>query len=497
MLPLHSAWKAALDGKVYAQPLVAAGRVYVATENDSIYALDAHDGHVLWHRHLGPAMTNVVSQVGCGNIDPLGITSTPVIGPVRNIIFMVETVQDGPDVIHHQLVGLDLTTGATRVSANADPGGVQNPLYIQQRAGLAWANSRVYVGYGGYAGDCGPYHGWLVSLTAAGTGKVAFDVTPHDGLGAIWETGGPAIDTRGDLFVGTGNNNPHVATHDYGESVLKFDPTLHLLANFSSSNATADNDLGTTTPALVGGNMVFEVGKQHIGYLLDATDLHELQHLTVCPTSEAKGADAFDGTHLYVPCDAGIQEVNIDTVHRSMSLGWTGPSTSASGPPMLAAGSLWSVDWGNAKLYALNPTTGAARAGFPISIDSTPHFAAPSAALGLILIGTNTGVSAYAGPSGAPPAAIGAPQSVSATPATGQATVHWTAPTNASGSSVTGYSVWAFIAGNPVVGHVFNSTATTKTVTGLTHGKTYTFRVAAITAHGTGPESAASNAVTA
>ena len=97
-------------------------------------------------------------------------------------------------MIHHQLVGLDLTTGVVRVSANADPGRGQNPLYIQQRAGLAIGNGRVYIGYGGYAGDCGPYHGWLVSLDLHGHHKLAFDVTPHDGLGAIWETGGPAID---------------------------------------------------------------------------------------------------------------------------------------------------------------------------------------------------------------------------------------------------------------------------------------------------------------
>jgi outer membrane protein assembly factor BamB len=494
MLPLHSAWNATLDGNVYAQPLVAAGRVYAVTENDSVYALDAHDGHVLWHRHLGPAMTNVVSQVGCGNIDPLGITSTPVIGPARNIIFVVEAVQDANQVIHHQLVGLDLTTGLVRVSANADPGGVQNPLYIQQRAALAWANGRVYVGYGGYAGDCGPYHGWLVSLTAGGTGKLAFDVTPHDGLGAIWETGGPAIDGTGNVYVGTGNNDPHVSTHDYGESVLKFSPTLGLLANFSNSNAINDQDLGTTTPALVGGNMVFEIGKQNVGYLLDATDLHELQHLTVCPTSEAKGADAFDGTHLYVPCDAGIQEVSIDTVHRSMSLGWTGPSTVSAGPPMLAAGSVWSVDWGNARLFALNPGTGAARSGFPINIASTPHFAAPSAALGLLLVGTNNGVSAFTGPSGPPPPAIGAPGSVTAAAGSAQATIHWTAPVNTSGSPVTSYAVWAFLGSTPAADHVFNSNATSQTLTGLTHGKTYTFRVAAITEHGIGPESAPSNA---
>ena len=495
-LPLRQAWKAALDGRVYAQPLVVAGRVFAVTENDTVYALDAHDGHVLWQRHVGTPMTNVVAQVGCGNIDPLGITSTPVINATANIAFVVATIQDANQIIHHQLIGLDVTTGAVRVSANADPGGVQNPLYIQQRAGLAMGNGRVYVGYGGYSGDCGSYHGWMVSLTQGGTGKVAFDVTPNTRQGAIWETGGPAIDAGGDLFVGTGNPNPNVATGDYGESVLKFDPTLHLLHNFSNSNATADFDFGTTTPALVGGNMVFEIGKQNIGYLLDAGDLHELQHLTVCPTSEAKGADAFDGSHLYVPCDAGIREVNVDTVNRSMSLGWTGPSTSHAGPPILAGGALWSVDWGNARLYALSATTGATMSGFPIAIDPTPHFAGPSAALGLLLVGTNSGVSAFDGPNGPPPPAFGAPTAVKATPGNARATIRWTAPTNPSGSPVTSYTVTPFIGTTAQTSRVFTSTATTEVVTGLTNATTYTFRVAASTAHGIGPRSAPTAAIT-
>jgi polyvinyl alcohol dehydrogenase (cytochrome) len=496
LLPLHQAWKAALDGSVYAQPLVVAGRVFAVSENDTVYALDAHDGHVLWHRHVGTPMTNVVSQVGCGNIDPLGITSTPVIDAIRNVVFVVGAIQDANKVIHHQLFGLDVTTGVVRVSANADPGRVQNPLYIQQRAGLALGNGRVYVGYGGYAGDCGPYHGWMVSLTESGGAKVAFDVTPHDGQGAIWETGGPAIDPSGDLLVGTGNNNPHVATGDYGESVLKFDKTLHLLHNFSNSNATADQDFGTTTPALVGGNMVFEIGKQNVGYLLDAGDLHVLHHLTVCPTSEAIGADAFDGSHLYVPCSAGIQEVKIDSVHRSMSLGWTGPSTANSGPPILAGGALWSVDWGLARLYALNAATGATVSGFPIAIDPTPHFAGPSAALGLVLVGTKSGVSAFDGPTGPPPRAFGAPTAVTATPGNTKATLHWTAPTNPSGSPITSYTITPFIGFAAQTRHTFASTATTEIVTGLTNGKTYTFRIAASTAHGTGPQSNPSNAIT-
>jgi len=406
LLPAHVAWTTNLDQNVYGQPVVFAGRVIAATENDTVYALDAHNGRVLWRVHVGTPVTGVVGQVGCGNIDPLGITSTPVIDTSRHEVFVVAANQDAYRVIHHQLIGLDVFTGSRMMSADADPGGVQNPLYIQQRAGLALGNGRVYVGYGGYAGDCGPYHGWLVSLTEEGTGKVAFNVTPHTGLGAIWAMNGPSIDASGSVYAATGNPNAVPGTGDYGESVIKLDPTLHRLANFSGSNANGDQDLGSSGPALLSDNMLFQVGKQQVGYLLDTRNLAKLQSITTC-TGEAFGGTAFDGHHLYVPCSEHIKEVNVDTVHRSVSLGWSGPPTGNAGPPILAGGALWSVDWLNGTLYALNPATGATIT--TIALGAVPHFASPSAALGLVLVGTNAGVTAFAGPSGPPPPAPPAP----------------------------------------------------------------------------------------
>jgi polyvinyl alcohol dehydrogenase (cytochrome) len=402
LLPIKHAWSTQLDGAVYGQPLVWSRRVLAVTENDTVYALDAHDGHVLWSRHLGSPMRNVVAQVGCGNIDPLGITSTPVIDTTTHTIFVVGAIQDANKVIHHQLFGLDVATGAVRVSANADPGGVQNPLLIQQRTALALSKGRVFIGYGGYAGDCGAYHGWLVSRTEAGTAKLTFDATPHTGQGAIWAPGGPAVDAGGSVYIATGNPNPIVSTGDYGESLLKFDPTLHLLHHFSASNATDDQDLGSVSPALLGSNLVFQIGKQHVGYLLNASDLSKLQSMHVC-SGEAFGGTAFDGKHLYVPCLEHIQEVNINATARSMSLGWTGPTTSSAGPPILAGGALWSIDIADAKLYALDPSTG--KTLTTMTLAAVPHFASPSAALGLLLIGTNTGVTALDGPSGPPPPA--------------------------------------------------------------------------------------------
>src|SRR3569833_28970 len=65
-------WSATLDGAVYGQPLVIGDRVFAATENDSVYALDAATGAVAWSAHVGTPVRR--SSLPCGNIDPLGIT---------------------------------------------------------------------------------------------------------------------------------------------------------------------------------------------------------------------------------------------------------------------------------------------------------------------------------------------------------------------------------------------------------------------------------------
>src|SRR5882672_4269523 len=41
-----------LDGTLYGEPLIWSGRVYVATENNTFYALSASTGRVVWHRHV-------------------------------------------------------------------------------------------------------------------------------------------------------------------------------------------------------------------------------------------------------------------------------------------------------------------------------------------------------------------------------------------------------------------------------------------------------------
>src|SRR5947209_5019176 len=108
------AWQStALDGAMWSQPLLYGSRVYVATQNDTVYALDAATGAVVWQQHVATPVPS--GQLPCGNISPVvGIISTPVIDPAAARIFVVGDTWDG-STIRHELFGLDLGTGSVTV----------------------------------------------------------------------------------------------------------------------------------------------------------------------------------------------------------------------------------------------------------------------------------------------------------------------------------------------------------------------------------------------
>ena len=86
------AWTAELGGVVRGQPLVAEGRILAATETNRVVALDPRTGRMLWSTSVGAPLTGVAAAVGCGNIDPLGVTSTPVVDPATHTLFVVGEV---------------------------------------------------------------------------------------------------------------------------------------------------------------------------------------------------------------------------------------------------------------------------------------------------------------------------------------------------------------------------------------------------------------------
>src|SRR6266487_4254983 len=127
---LTVAWNTSLDGAVYAEPLVVGGHIIVATENNSLYSLNADTGQVEWQTNIGNPATR--SELPCGNIDPLGITGTPVYDSTSGLIFAVAEVS-GP---MHLLVGVDARTGEIKVRRSADVAGMGVELH-QHRGALA------------------------------------------------------------------------------------------------------------------------------------------------------------------------------------------------------------------------------------------------------------------------------------------------------------------------------------------------------------------------
>ena len=379
------AWTAGLDGAVYGQPIVSGGRVLVATENDSAYALDPLTGHVLWRAHLGTPVP--LSTLPCGNIDPLGITSTPVVDPATGSLFVVAELT-GP---LHVLFALDPRTGAVRWSRSVDwPG--QDPRTHQQRAALALGNGRVYVGFGGLAGDCGQYNGVVVGVPVSGAGASVAYVVPTQREGAVWATGGPVIDAAGHVYVSVGNGSS-TGTYDGSDSIVELSPTLQPLGFFAPTTWAADNasdaDLGSLSPVLLPGGWVFIAGKSGTGYVLRQGALGgiggQVSSAAVCP---AFGAAAHVASTAYVPCTDGVRAVTVDSAG-AIHVGWHA-GAGATGPLAVGGGVAWSVDIAAGALDALDLSTGALRAR--IDIGGVPHFAAPALSGGLVLVGTMRGV---------------------------------------------------------------------------------------------------------
>jgi outer membrane protein assembly factor BamB len=369
-----------LDGLVYAQVLAHANRVIAVTQNDTVYALDTATGKPVWTQHLGEPVPR--SSLPCGNVDPTGLLSTPVIDAANGILYVVDYLNQPP---RHELVVLDLNTGNVRTHNPIDPPGA-NPLPLQQRAALALDKGNVYISFGGLLGDCGDYHGWVMSAGAPdGHQRAAYQVETNR-EGAIWAA--PALDAAGDLYVATGNGNS-TTDFDQSNSVLRLSSDLKLLDFFAPSNwadlSRRDADLGSAGPVLLDNGEILQVGKSGVGYLLNASGLGEiggeLYQAPIC-SGGAYGGAAHVGGIVYVACRDGL--VAVQAQEARFSVLWHGPQFSA-GAPTITDDAVWTLDDGTTSLYALSPQDGMVlfreQAG---QATNPPHFLTPSAAGGRI-----------------------------------------------------------------------------------------------------------------
>jgi outer membrane protein assembly factor BamB len=282
-------------GHLYAQPLYwrppgrASGVLIVASESNNVAAIDAAGGGTLWSRSLGaPA---ALSAFRCGNIDPLGITGTPAIDEASGTLYLDAMVADaaGP---RHLLFALSLGDGSVLQGWPIDvaealrrAGQDFDPRVQNQRGALLILGGTLYVPYGGFFGDCGDYHGWVVGVPLRDPQHVFAWGTRGRG-GGIWAPGGIASDGQAP-YVATGNTMGAAEWSD-GEAVFRLAPDLQRSESKSDFFAATDwralddrdADLGGTNPLPLdlpraGGvqPVVLALGKDGRGYLLDRHNL--------------------------------------------------------------------------------------------------------------------------------------------------------------------------------------------------------------------------------
>jgi len=282
-----------VEGHVYAQPLLvhAAGRelLIVATENDAVDALDAHTGKPVWQKSLGRPVRS--AMLPCGNVDPLGITGTPVIDEPGGALYLDAMVNTGGGP-QHLVFGLAVANGDTlagfpiNVAHELATHGLSFTARDQnQRGALLILHNRLYIPYGGHFGDCGDYYGWLVTMDLRQPHHVAAWHTRAPG-GGIWAPGGIVSDGHS-LFAATGNTFDSSEWGD-GEAVLRFSLELEPPASTSDHFAPADwrmldrrdADLGGTTPLPIDvhdsegvEHLMLALGKDGKAYLLNRDNL--------------------------------------------------------------------------------------------------------------------------------------------------------------------------------------------------------------------------------
>ena len=358
-----------VDGWVYAQPLYVAGVtmgtgtaqagsthdvVFVATQHDSVYAFDADsnagaNANPLWRVSLIGAGEKTVpnGDVSCGDVVPeYGITSTPVIDPTTNTIYVVAKTTVGDTTFFYRLHALDITTGNEKFggpvtlsasvpgNGTGSSGGILNwdPKWQHNRASLLLLNGIVYIGTGSHC-DNGPWHGWILAYNAATLNQTGAWCTTPNSIGAgIWGGGTgltadvPAGKPYGRIFTGTGNGTfdatapNYTNAMDYGDSVVKLDlnngvPTMNAngtvvgddftpLAQASLNNA--DEDQGSGGTVLLPNSELVQVGKSGIIYILNRENLGGYHpNNTVDPEAAATvggvwGASAYWNGNVYV-----------------------------------------------------------------------------------------------------------------------------------------------------------------------------------------------------
>jgi iron transport multicopper oxidase len=206
-------WDAKVDGQVYAQPLLDASTLLVATENNTVYGLDPASGAQRWSANLGTTWNP--AEIGCGDLKPtVGVTATPVIDPATNVAYMTHKTGSGTSVRWY-MDALDMSSGAEKAgfpvelsgSAQNEPGQTFLAKDELQRPGLLLMDGVVYAGFGSDC-DIEPFKGWVFGVSESGAVTARWTSTASGRGGGIWQSGaGLVSDGPGTILLVTGNGS--------------------------------------------------------------------------------------------------------------------------------------------------------------------------------------------------------------------------------------------------------------------------------------------------
>jgi hypothetical protein len=414
-----------VDGPVYAQPLIVPALeipgkgkhnvLFVATEHDSVYALDADrpNDAPLWQVNFLDGQRGVTTlsprDVQCPFLSEVGITSTPVIDMKTGTLYvlartMIRHAVERNEYFQH-LHALAITTGVEKFGgpklitasvpgrgAGAANGQVSfDTLRENPRTPLLLANGVLYLSWGSSC-DVDPYHGWVMAYDPQTLAqKAVFNVTPNGSEGGIWTSdAGLGADASGNVYVPTGNGTFDAASGggDYGDSVLKLaieGPSLVVRDYFTPHDqeqlSADDADLGSSGPLLLPDqpgahpHLLLQPSKGGAIYVIDRDRMGKFQRdrdavIQKLPmVGGGYGAMAYWNRHVFFACsDDSLRDYSLENgqlkpgAHSGIKFANPGatPTVSANGTKNAIVWAVATKTWNGppqpAVLYAFDAT---------------------------------------------------------------------------------------------------------------------------------------------
>jgi outer membrane protein assembly factor BamB len=444
-----AAFHPAISGNVYAQPLfwqaagAKVGLLIVATESNLVYALNANTGALVWKTQVGTPVQS--GMLPCGNISPEGVTGTPVIDAASGRLYLDASTVQAQNLPRHMIYALLLANGKVvpHWPLNVDTAMAARKASFSselqgERSALQFFKGKLYISYGGRAGDCGSstgavYRGVVVEVTPSALPKITGDWETRAARGGIWSQGGVTSDGTS-LFATTGNTSGANSWGD-GEAVIRLLPGLARSSAakdyFAPLNwKTLDNDdadLGGTAAvpfkvSTSSGTLfrLIGLGKDGYAFLLNAPSLggigHAIKNIRVSNSEIITAPAVYEGpadtlvaftnpAGLSANCSGGsltMLKVTGDA-KTPMSIAWCAP-LSGSGAPIITTtnGAANPIVWiagaeGDNEIHGFDALTGkVVFSGANTGMTGLRHFGTLIAANGRFYVAADNTVYAFA-----------------------------------------------------------------------------------------------------